>query len=74
MCCVYLSTYTVHISHLRIGYKFIVHCLEGEVQFRDSDLVVLVPVHVVVDPPVVGQLLLVYDAVLGQVVQRVYTL
>ena len=59
------GAYTVHVSHLSVTDELVVYCLESEVQFRNSDLVVLVAVHVVVDPPVVGELLLVYNAVLG---------
>ena len=61
----------MNVAHFSIRYEIVVDSLEGKIQFQYVNLIVFVPVHIVVHPAIVGQLFLVNDAVLGEVVEGV---
>ena len=64
----------MNVAHFSVRYEIVVDSLECKIQLQYVYLVVFIPVHVVVHPAIVGQLFLVNDAVLGEVVEGVDSL
>ena len=61
----------MNVAHFSIRNEIIVNGFEGKIQFRNVYFIILIPVHIVIHPPIVGQLLLVNDTVFCEVVERI---
>ena len=61
----------MNVAHFSIRNEIVVNGFEGKIQFQNVNFVILIPVHIVIHPAIVGQLLLINDTVFCEVVERV---
>ena len=61
----------MNVAHFSIRNEIIINGFEGKIQFWNVYFIILIPVHIVIHPAIVRQLLLVNDTVFCEVVKRI---